>query len=238
MLVHARTHDQPGARDERAWTLEQIGERMRGPSGVQYLHRMTGPANISSRRVPKQQRSRQMVEAVLAAVPVAVKRYGTTSITTNRIAEVAGVSIGSLYQYFPNKVSIFNALHERHVEDARRILQRFVTEQSSSAFSGSVIGLVEELVDLHCADREMHQLHSASACDRPEQFRCALRGALENATNMRDTQGNNCMLFVLPSLIEGVVHGVALSPFRSSEAKGEAVKAVRSYLSSQPGQGR
>ena len=71
-----------------------------------------------------------MVEAVLAAVPVVVKRYGAASITTNRIAEVAGVSIGSLYQYFPDKRSVFGALHERHVGDVRRILERNVASKS------------------------------------------------------------------------------------------------------------
>ncbi|MDQ7247388.1 TetR family transcriptional regulator [Dongia sedimenti] len=63
-------------------------------------------ARISSRRRPKQARSADLVSAVLeAAVQVLVKEGGKR-FTTARVAERAGVSIGSLYQYFPNKASI------------------------------------------------------------------------------------------------------------------------------------
>jgi AcrR family transcriptional regulator len=63
-------------------------------------------AQISSRRLPKQARSSDLVSAVLeAAVQVLVKEGGKR-FTTARVAERAGVSVGSLYQYFPNKASI------------------------------------------------------------------------------------------------------------------------------------
>jgi AcrR family transcriptional regulator len=61
-------------------------------------------------------RSHQTVEAILHAVIRILKREGFEAITTNRIAEVAGVSIGSVYQYFPDKRAIFVALHQRHIE--------------------------------------------------------------------------------------------------------------------------
>ena len=85
------------------------------------------------------------MEDVLAAVPVVVKRHGAASVTTNRIAEVAGVSIGSLYQYFPDKRSVFSALHERHVEDVRTywsaILQRIGHRRSATLWSISLRSL-------------------------------------------------------------------------------------------------
>ena len=55
------------------------------------------------------------VDAMLDAAVKLLKRGGASSITTNRIAETAGVSIGSVYQYFPNKNALFVALHERHI---------------------------------------------------------------------------------------------------------------------------
>lgn len=76
------------------------------------------------RREPKQNRSRQTVDAVLEGVQLVVRRHGPQSITTNRIAEAAGVSIGSLYQYFPNKRAIFTALHERHVDEVRLVIEQ------------------------------------------------------------------------------------------------------------------
>ena len=194
--------------------------------------------NNSARRIPRQDRSRQTVEAVLAAVPLVVKRHGAGYVTTNRIAEVAGVSIGSLYQYFPDKRSIFSALQERHVDDVRNVLERYVGAHASSSFSRLVVELVEELVDLHCVETELHRLVSASVNEGPEHFRHALRSAFEQAIARTGSENINRILFVLPSLVEGVVHGVTLSPSASREAKGEAVKATLAYLSTHPELGR
>lgn len=193
---------------------------------------------MSARRTPRQYRSRQTVEAVLAAVPLVLKRHGAKSITTNRIAEVAGVSIGSLYQYFPDKRSVFSALHERHVEDVRSVLHRHIALYGSSSFNALVVGLVEELVDLHSVDTELHQLISAAINEGPEHFRTALRAAFAGAITQCGAKNMDRILFVLPNLVEGVVHGVTLSPLTSRDAKGEAVKATLAYLAAHPELGR
>lgn len=204
------------------------------PPQPRYHRPMMSDANIPARRIPRQQRSRQTVEDVLAAVPLVVKRHGAASVTTNRIAEVAGVSIGSLYQYFPDKSSVFRALHERHVGDVREMLERNIAAHASSSFSEFVVDLVEELVDLHSVATELHQLVSASVNEGPEHFRYALRAAFEQAIAETGSENINRILFVLPSLVEGVVHGVTSSPFTLREAKGEAVKATLAYLSAHP----
>jgi DNA-binding transcriptional regulator YbjK len=59
-----------------------------------------------SRRAPKQDRSREIVSAIVAAGRELLARDGPASLTTNRIAERAGVSIGSLYRYFADKDAI------------------------------------------------------------------------------------------------------------------------------------
>ena len=56
------------------------------------------------------------VDAMLDAVVKLLKRGGASSITTNRIAETAGVSVGSVYQYFPNKQSLLFAVLEDHLD--------------------------------------------------------------------------------------------------------------------------
>lgn len=199
---------------------------------------MMDNGNIPARRIPRQHRSRQTVEAVLAAVPLVVKRHGVASVTTNRIAEVAGVSIGSLYQYFPDKRSILSALHERHVGDVRDMLERNIAAHTSSSFTELVVDLVETLVDLHSVDAELHELISVSVNEGPEHFRHALRAAFEQAIAQRGPENMDRILFALPSLVEGVVHGSASSPSTSREAKGEAVQATLAYLSVHPELGR
>jgi AcrR family transcriptional regulator len=68
----------------------------------------------AKRRIPRQARSRQTVECILEAATRVFRREGFRA-TTNRVATEAGVSIGSFYEYFPNKQALLTALAERHV---------------------------------------------------------------------------------------------------------------------------
>lgn len=63
-------------------------------------------ASISSRRTPKQARSADLLQAILQAAIQVLAKEGVSRFTTTRVAERAGVSVGSVYQYFPNKASI------------------------------------------------------------------------------------------------------------------------------------
>lgn len=63
-------------------------------------------AEISPRKLPKQTRSNELIAAILEAAAQVLARHGARHFTTARVAEKAGVSIGSLYQYFPNKAAI------------------------------------------------------------------------------------------------------------------------------------
>ncbi len=81
-------------------------------------HRATKPPVLAVRKIPRQKRSRRMVEAIMEAA-ARILEDERQPFTTNHIAERAGVSIGSLYQYFPGVESIMAALIEKHVADER-----------------------------------------------------------------------------------------------------------------------
>jgi AcrR family transcriptional regulator len=84
-------------------------------------------AEALSRRTPLQDRSRRRVEQILdAAAEVFIDR-GYDAATTEEIARLAGTSIGSVYQFFPNKLAIFNAIALRYVERAQALFDTFVT---------------------------------------------------------------------------------------------------------------
>jgi AcrR family transcriptional regulator len=68
---------------------------------------------------PTQERSKQTVAAILEACAQLIAKEGYYSVTTDRIAETAGVSIGSLYQFFGNKESVVSALIKQMVEEDR-----------------------------------------------------------------------------------------------------------------------
>lgn len=82
---------------------------------------------------------------------------GYARTTTNRIAERAGVSIGSLYQYFPNKDALLTALHERHLAAVEAVLARSLAELAEPAtpLERGLRGLVEGLVAAHDADPKL-----------------------------------------------------------------------------------
>jgi AcrR family transcriptional regulator len=67
------------------------------------------------KKTPTQERSRQTVEALIEATARTVAEHGWAQTTTNHIAECAGVSVGSLYQYFENREQLFAALIEREI---------------------------------------------------------------------------------------------------------------------------
>lgn len=81
---------------------------------------------LTPRKRPSQARSRQTVEWILEGAARVFRREGWDA-TTNRIAEAAGVSVGSLYEYFPNKQALVVALAERHLDEAERGLDAALT---------------------------------------------------------------------------------------------------------------
>jgi AcrR family transcriptional regulator len=72
------------------------------------------------RRAPQQGRARATVADVLEATGRIIEREGYDALTTNKIARVAGVGVGSLYQYFPTKEAVVEALQEQHFEKMGR----------------------------------------------------------------------------------------------------------------------
>lgn len=195
---------------------------------------------VSVRRLPVQRRSRQTVEAILDAVVRILKREGVDGVTTNRIAEVAGVSIGSVYQYFPDKRAIFGALHDRHVEEISRLIEATLVAHAESPFEDLVRALVEALVEAHAADPELHELLTTEVPNRggARAFEARLRSTFRLALSARapatrKERDQEKMLFVLPHMVEALAHGAALrrpEGLTREAATREAVRAVLAYL--------
>ena len=72
--------------------------------------------NSSLRRQPQQKRSQKRVEKILDAAAIVFDEVGFEAATSHTIAERANTAVGSLYQFFPDKLAIFNALELRHIE--------------------------------------------------------------------------------------------------------------------------
>jgi len=81
-----------------------------------------GAISIERRKEPVQRRARETVDAILTATERIVREHDFERVTTNEIARLAGVSVGSLYQYFPSKEALVTALIERHMESMWEII--------------------------------------------------------------------------------------------------------------------
>jgi AcrR family transcriptional regulator len=82
------------------------------------------------RKIPTQDRSKQRVERILEAAGEVFAEVGYEAATTEAIAERAGVSIGSLYQFFPNKLAVFDALAEVYHRRERSLFEGLVNEET------------------------------------------------------------------------------------------------------------
>lgn len=118
------------------------------------------PRDHRPRKSPSQARSRATVDAILAAAARIFVSLGYAGATTNHIAARAGVSVGSLYEYFPNKDAMLVALLERHVSEAEELLERTAAEvaQSHLALDAAVGRFVAAMLELHGRDPALHRL--------------------------------------------------------------------------------
>ena len=207
---------------------------------------MTTAERTLSRREPKQQRSRQTVDFVLEAVQLVVKRHGSQAITTNRIAEAAGVSIGSLYQYFPDKRAIFTALHDRHVEDVRQVIEQTTAGCASAPLEEFTRELVQGLVNVHTEGAELHEIVSSAVPESALGFKNALHHTFAQVLSRADQRRYSLdeterMLFVLPRMVESLVHGAvhqAPAALSRDGARNEAIRTVLVYVNSFQGSAR
>ncbi|NNH70492.1 TetR/AcrR family transcriptional regulator [Nocardia uniformis] len=112
----------------------------------------------SARKLPRQRRSRDTVDTLLEAAAQVFGREGMAA-TTNRIAERAGMSIGTLYQYFPNKHALLRTLAERHLaEGGARLAVVFANmRRTEPPFEEMMAAILEVVVDLH---RDRPLLHA------------------------------------------------------------------------------
>lgn len=101
---------------------------------------------LTPRKTPSQRRSRKTFDAILDAAARVFSERGFAAGTTNHIAAEAGVSIGSLYQYFPNKNAILIALLERHLADAEKSYEEILVRAAEGGLSPREV--IRELLGL------------------------------------------------------------------------------------------
>jgi AcrR family transcriptional regulator len=116
--------------------------------------------STNPRKQPQQDRSRVTVEAILEATTHILTAEGYDKANTNRIAERAGISIGSLYQYFPNKESLMAALIEQHSNEMAELVETKLNNLFDSPLEIVVPELIKAVIAAHAINPRLHQVLS------------------------------------------------------------------------------
>ena len=141
-------------------------------------HRKKTPSEVArSRRQPRQDRSRAMVEVIVEATWKILAEEGYAAASTNRIAERAGTSVGSLYQYFPNKDAIVAAVQRLHHADLAAVMSAAFAEAAGMELEPATRRLVRASLDAHLVDPDLHRTLSQMV---PESVNPETRSSLKD----------------------------------------------------------
>ncbi|WP_434724361.1 TetR/AcrR family transcriptional regulator [Mesorhizobium sp. RIZ17] len=121
----------------------------------------------SPRRSPAQQRSRERVERMLAAASALIAEQGSDAMRMGEVAEKAGVSIGSLYQFFPDKRAIVWALAERYTAESQACISAALKDvEDAEGFKSAFSELVDIYYQLFLAEPVIRDVWSGTQADK------------------------------------------------------------------------
>lgn len=197
------------------------------------------------RKHASQERSRATVDALVEATARILVREGFDRASTNRIAEEAGVSVGSLYQYYPSKEALVAAVIDRHNEGAMALVRGVLAEVAAQPIEIAVRKVVAAAIDAHRIDPKLHrvlteQIPRTGRLDNVEALNREVyglfRGYLEGRGDELRAVDLDLAAFVCVTSIEALTHTAVLhrSEVLSDEAAetlvDEATRLVVRYL--------
>ena len=193
---------------------------------------MAAKIRTNPRKSASQKRSQLTVNALLEATARILVREGFDKASTNRIAEVAGVSVGSLYQYFPSKEALVAALIDRHNQKVMQAVQGELTEAVHFPVEHAVRKLVEVAVKAHRIDPKLHrvlseQIPRVGRLEKLESFNrgnyALFRAYLESRRHELRAADLGLTAFVCVTTIEALTHTAVLHQKLVSDEATEAL---------------
>jgi AcrR family transcriptional regulator len=186
------------------------------------------------------------VDAILDATARVLCSTGYDRASTNRIALAAGVSVGSLYQYFPSKEALVAALIERHVAQMTSLVKTKLAEVALEPLHVAICTMIQAMFDAHAVDPRLHKvlIEQVPRVGRLEQvvgvereveglvaaLLCARRSELRPARI-------EAVAFVLCNVVEAVTHAAVLAelqPRAFRDVAEELTDMVLRYLPAAP----
>lgn len=197
------------------------------------------------RKTATQDRARMTVDALVEASARILVRDGFDRASTNRIAEEAGVSIGSLYQYFPGKEALTAAVIERHNRQLMTIVHAAFTRAATESVETGIRLLVAAAIEAHRIEPELHcvlaeQTPRSGLLANVELFQRSAYGLfhsyLEERRGEIGIDDLDLATFICVTSIEALTHTAVihrsdiLSERRADELVEETTRLIAGYL--------
>ena len=206
---------------------------------------MATKTSTNPRKTASQERSRLTVEALIEATARILMKEGYDRASTNRIAEAAGVSIGSLYQYFPSKEALVAAVIDRHTQGMMQVVRDALVKVAMRPIEEAARELVRVMIDAHCVNPKLHRvlveqvprvgrLDNIQAIDR--EAYALVRAYLEAHRDEVDIADTDMAAFVCVTTVEALTHAAVvhrrevLSEERATVFVDEVTALILRYL--------
>ncbi|MGC4077433.1 MAG: TetR/AcrR family transcriptional regulator [Rubrivivax sp.] len=198
------------------------------------------------RKRPLQARSRATVEAIVEAGARILSEGGWAEFTTNKVAALAGVSIGSLYQYFPDKLSLVDAIRGQHLQDCLAVMKGTRADGlSPQQFAASLVG---NMIEVHSIHPGLHRVlldeapiseedRDPNSAYEVEYLTCYAE-AVARYRQRQPTAEDRTIALIVSDAVDGVIHNAARRSMLADEnIRRELVRLVALYLSDGAAQG-
>lgn len=192
------------------------------------------------RKEPRQARSRATVETIIEAGARILSDEGWAGFTTNKVADLAGVSIGSLYQYFPDKLSLVDAIRRRHLDDCLAVMQK--SRPKGLSPMQFVTNLVHAMIAAHSIYPGLHRvlLDDAPSSDdyrNPNsefeiEYLAYYADAVAAYRNRQLSKADHTTALIISDAIDGVIHNAARRDMLVDPAiQSELIRLISLYIS-------
>jgi AcrR family transcriptional regulator len=198
-------------------------------------------STLEPRKSPVQARSAASVEAILKATIQVLLKIGKDRLTTTRVAARAGVSVGTLYQYFPNKSALLRAVLQRHMDEIGSAMETACREQTGSSLEKMATALVTSFLAAKMKDAKASVALYAVSSDvdgariSREMSQKANRAIVAMLATAKDELKTDPQLVasMMQATLAGVSRRLLESPSPESDyekLRAELVFLVRTYL--------
>jgi AcrR family transcriptional regulator len=198
------------------------------------------------RKEPRQARSQATVDALLTATARVLVRDGYDRASTNRVAETAGVSVGSLYQYFPTKEALVAALIDRHMTQMTALLETNIDDLRDAPLAVATRALVNLMLAAHAQNPRLHKIFTEQVPRMGKMSRFyeierkmaeRLRAYLDGHESELRTKNLDLSVFIVVCVVEALTHMTVVDHpgrFDEEELAEEITSLVLRYVMKNP----